>query len=147
MSHTIKKRKLYQLLKLQEYSYRRLVSLVPGLKLLSGTLMLRDDEHARFTLELLEQCKYTTLLSLRHYFDRSMLIPDMEMNVRICHDAAVAEVVSYQGKGRMQPIYEYPNPGMYQRDEKFQHNRLLADWLTLCADRQYVLIHTDIIPV
>ncbi|MDH5191420.1 MAG: DUF1249 domain-containing protein [Gammaproteobacteria bacterium] len=143
MSHTIYKQKIHRLISLYEYNYRRLCALVPALADAEGELMLRDDTHVRFSLQITEQCKYTTMLALKHYFDHEDHVVDMELNIRVSHDAAVAEVVSYQHHGRLEPVYEYPNAKMYHKDEKYQHNRLLADWLNLCADRQYVLIKPD----
>jgi hypothetical protein len=143
MSHTIYKRKLHRLINLYEYNYRRLNALVPALHDAEGVLMLRDDNHMHFSLHIIEQCKYTTMLTLKHYFDSDEHVVDMELNIRISHDAAVAEVVFCQHHGRLEPTYEYPNEKMYHKDEKYQHNRLLADWLSLCADRQYVLIKAD----
>ena len=143
MSHTIYKHKLHRLISLYEYNYRRLNALVPGLRHAEGILMLQDDNNARFSMHIVEQCKYTTVLALKHYFDNDKGVVDMELSIRVSHDAAVAEVISYQHHGRLEPTYEYPNEKMYHKDEKYQHNRLLADWLNLCADRQYVLIKTD----
>lgn len=142
MSHTIYKRKLHRLINLYEYNYRRLNVLVPALRDAEGVLMLRDDNHMHFSLHIIDQCKYTTMLALKHYFGNDHIV-DMELNIRVSHDAAVAEVVSCQHHARLEPTYEYPNKKMYHKDEKYQHNRLLADWLNLCADRQYVLIKAD----
>ncbi|MDH5435631.1 MAG: DUF1249 domain-containing protein [Gammaproteobacteria bacterium] len=147
MSHTIYRRKLYRLISLYEHNYRRLNALIPALHDADGELMLRDDDSVQFSLHIIEQCKYTTLLSLKHYFDNGDHIVDMEMRIRVSHDAAVAEVVSYQRHGRLEPVYDYPNEKMYHKDEKYQHNSLLADWLNLCADRQYVLLKADSISI
>jgi uncharacterized protein len=53
-------------------------------------------------------------------------------DVRLYHDASLAEVVKCQRYQSFSPRYEYPNVDMHQIDEKAQMNRFLGELLTHC---------------
>jgi uncharacterized protein YqiB (DUF1249 family) len=53
-------------------------------------------------------------------------------DVRLYHDASVAEVVKCQRYQSFSPRYEYPNVDMHQIDEKVQMNRFLGELLSHC---------------
>ncbi len=53
-------------------------------------------------------------------------------DVRLYHDASVAEVVKCQRYQSFSPRYEYPNVDMHQIDEKAQMNRFLGELLKHC---------------
>ena len=61
------------------------------------------------------------------------------IEVRIYHDATLAEVIAWQGQRRFKPIHEYPNPKMYQRDEKAQLNAFLGDLLGFCLEKGRIM--------
>ncbi len=105
---------------------------------------LGDDRAATdVTLEVIERNPYTTLwrivqtpsaetrapLAAFHWH------PKPTMTIRLYHDAKSAEVVEYQNMRHFRPVYEYPNAKMHQPDEKFQLNRLLSEFLSLCLSR------------
>ena len=54
------------------------------------------------------------------------------MDIRLFHDARMAEVISSQDIRRVKPRYDYPNPDMHHPDEKQQMNQFLKEWLQLC---------------
>jgi uncharacterized protein YqiB (DUF1249 family) len=61
------------------------------------------------------------------------------LDVRLYHDAAVAEVIAWQGHRRFQARHEYPNRKMYQRDEKAQLNKFLGELLEFCLTQGRVM--------
>ena len=61
------------------------------------------------------------------------------LDVRAYHDATLAEVVAWQGQRRFQPRHEYPNPHMYQRDEKAQLNQFLGELLGFCLEKGRIM--------
>ena len=61
------------------------------------------------------------------------------MDVRIYHDATLAEVVAWQGHRQLQPRHEYPNPKMYQEDEKAQLNTFLGELLAFCLEKGRIM--------
>jgi uncharacterized protein YqiB (DUF1249 family) len=94
----------------------------------------------RLVLSIQERCPYTSTLDLAEISGDPSLVTQQEtqwgasprLTVRIYHDAKTAEVIAFQGQRHFMSRYEYPNPQMRQRDEKFQLNALLADWLNCC---------------
>ncbi len=65
---------------------------------------------------------------------------DYALDVRLYHDAGLAEVVVSPGSGQSHygqwlPRYDYPNVRMYQRDEKSQLNQFLGELLAICLSQ------------
>lgn len=91
----------------------------------------------QFAVRILENTRYTTLLEICQHNDE---LPDFlrgYMQVRLYHDARMAEVCVSQQISRLHPSYDYPNPAMHQRDEKEQCNHFLAEWLRFCLAHGY----------
>ena len=59
-------------------------------------------------------------------------LPLPHMEVRVYHDARMAEVVGAENARRFRSIYTYPNAAMHQPDEKTQLNLFLGEWLGHC---------------
>lgn len=126
---------LPQLSSLAEGNYVRLQKLLPDSK--AGTQLtfsLSNGSHKgmRISVTIDEIHRYTTMLTIQQ---REKLAPGLKgprMQVRMYHDAGMAEVVRYQDKQVNQGTYQYPNPAMFQPDEKTQLNRFLADCLEHC---------------
>jgi uncharacterized protein YqiB (DUF1249 family) len=114
---------------LYESNYRRLNRLFDDLSIFSvGDIITL--QHSEIRLQILEQHKYTTVIhfqqNLQTHFKQLNAI---EMELRICHDASLTEVVGYQGQSPVQSALVYPNRHMLQVDEKKQLNLLLKDIL------------------
>lgn len=94
------------------------------------------------TLERLNEAPYTTTLKLtqQRNFGPGYLEPTMQ--VRMYHDARMAEVLSSQQISGVRASYDYPNSRMHQRDEKMQMNQFLAEWLTFCLEHGLVPSNT-----
>ena len=48
----------------------------------------------------------------------------------------MAEVISSQNTGKLEPSYDYPNIKMRQRNEKQMVNIFLAEWLDFCLKQK-----------
>lgn len=106
-------------------------------------------------ISILEQTKYTTVVHIVHHLplqkDSTSIKntylaqnptsveecgkwrqPLFKGDVRLYHDANVAEVVKCQRYRQFKPRYEYPNLDMHQVDEKAQMNRFLGELLAHC---------------
>lgn len=131
MSHTIIGRAISNPMWVYEANYRLLRRLLPGVEQLSDSLRLlsrRDD--APLLVQVDEQCRYTTMLTVRKSFQvDSEAMPELMLSLRLYHDAAVVEVTAYQGCRRIPPRYAHQPNGRYQQDEKQQVNHLLHDLL------------------
>ncbi len=119
-----------------EANYARLLKLMP-------TFDARDHWHYdvqagddRWTMRLrvTERARYTTMLEITQNVSSDNSIKAWStpprLQVRLYHDARMAEVVAWQNHRRVRPRYDYPNRNMYHRDEKAQFNRFLEDWLS-----------------
>ena len=66
------------------------------------------------------------------------------LTVRLYNDAKVAEIVHHDYHQRIKPSYGYPNPKMHQKDEKYQLNAFLYDWLVACVERGQSTLNWDV---
>ncbi len=86
----------------------------------------------RVRLDVIERCRYTTTLKVRQQGGNSEWLNAPQFEVRVYHDARMAEVISFQSQRRASARNDYPNPDMHARDEKTQQNLFLAEWLSHC---------------
>ncbi|SHH95124.1 DUF1249 domain-containing protein [Ferrimonas marina] len=132
------------LLRLCSRNYRSLTGL-----LLEGRRRQGDDQrcfewrHAQepvtLRLELHEQTRYTEVVTIERLAPPLPFVDPPRMEVRLYHDARVAEVLTGQHFSRFLPVYPYPNAKMLQRDEKFQVNLFLAELLEQFRQSQWQL--------
>ncbi|HSC83275.1 MAG TPA: DUF1249 domain-containing protein [Pseudomonas sp.] len=116
-------------------NYVRLLRLLPDMRedtserrvaMSQGDLLL-----GVLVLQVLECSPYTTTLRISQEHSLSWL-PVPKLEVRVYHDARMAEVVSAENARRLRSIYQYPNAAMHQPDEKTQLNLFLGEWLSHC---------------
>ena len=141
----IKKRQDKNMTRLHERNYAKLFQTVPNINHLSAGKLVHyryDDNQIQILVE--EHTKYTSQLNVSMRFKgNSHFLPKINIQVRLYHDAKVAEVIDFQQKRRFHSRYPYPNPGMYQRNEKQQINLFLADWLDHCIRQGIVIRHEE----
>lgn len=129
-------------------NYIRLLKLIPGLYRyrsdfnafsLQGTVAefsISDQPgrpaDVRVKISVLEAFKYTTTLKIEQKPNSGHWAENPAMEVRVYHDANTAEVIACSDHRNFEPRYSLPNPKMYQRDEKFQVNHFLGEWLSHC---------------
>lgn len=95
-------------------------------------------EPAELQVEVLERSPYTDTLKVSLLTGRLPWCPRLDMQVRLYHDAAMAEVLSFQSSRRILARNRYPNPAMHARDEKTQVNEFLAECLEHCLREGYI---------
>jgi uncharacterized protein YqiB (DUF1249 family) len=117
-----------------EQNYLRLYKLLPKIEPVGAYFDYCINDILIYRLTIKEVCKYTTIISVNQLSPKldDFLTPTME--VRLYHDANMAEVTSSQNINRIKGSYQYPNAAMMQKDEKHQINRFLRDWLKLCHE-------------
>jgi len=125
-----------------ERNYWRLKKLLPELDQRSGYCFhwrqAGGHEQAELRVEVVERSAYTDSLMLSQTTSRLPWCPRLDMQVRLYHDAEMAEVVSFQAARRILALNRYPNPAMHSRDEKTQVNEFLAECLEHCLREGYV---------
>ena len=99
--------------------------------------VIQINEYEGYRIKLLELCKFTTTIKIEHVSQTALGWLRPQFEVRLYHDARLAEVISCQQMRRFKAVYDYPNLEMMQPDEKRQINLLLRDWLNLCSRRGY----------
>lgn len=118
-----------------EANYLRLMRLLPGMRQRPSArkvaLSQGDQLLGMLVVEVRENCPYTTTLGVRQEHCLPWL-PVPEMEVRVYHDARMAEVTVVQEARHFRGFYAYPNPRMHQPDEKAQLNLFLGEWLGHC---------------
>lgn len=128
---------------LGEASYARLNQLLPGFSHHARQYLLVQDPSGLNTeveISVLERFAYTATLSMtlqQHHLPKSLA--RQQFSIRVYLDAATSEVMLQHQQGSLKGIYPYPNPQMYQVDERAQLNRWLAQWLRVlmrCGIRQ-----------
>jgi uncharacterized protein len=127
-------------------NYVKFMKLLPGFNQVDTNntdtrvfgLSRNQHELGLISIEIVERSRYTTTVDVQQGADANF-IPATSMQVRLYHDASMAEVLSYQGIARLRANYVYPNEHMYQKDEKALCNEFLADWLSYCLKFGYSL--------
>lgn len=118
-----------------EANYARLMRLLPDMRVMPAARRVGVSQGERLlgvlALEVLEACPYTTTLQVRQEHGLPWL-PAPQLEVRVYHDARMAEVVCAEKARRFRSRYAYPNAAMHQPDEKSQLNLFLGEWLSHC---------------
>jgi len=73
--------------------------------------------------------EHTDILYIHQKDFKTFSLKDLELEVAIYHDAKMAEVTKFNGKKQFWLQNNYPNSSMLSKDEKFQRNLFLAEWL------------------
>lgn len=132
VTHTIQAQRSRTPMWVYEKNFVLLHSLFPDPGIADHFEFIPDQSDMRFSIHVLERCRYTRMLELRQKLRLpESCIRELVMKIRIYYDARLAEVTGYKGMGRLQPSYCYPNKEMMLKDEKRQANILLHEWLSL----------------
>ncbi len=119
-----------------EHNYARLNQLL-GNKMALGHTQTVLIEQVSYRIEVISAAKYTVDVHIEqtsHCLSEHGIGP-LSLLVRVYHDAKVAEVLSKCYHSRLLPTQGYPNPNMHHKDEKYQANALLHDFLAVCLKR------------
>jgi hypothetical protein len=118
---------------LHEANFRKLARVVPDLHVIENSISVQGQGGTKLSLHILEITAYTKTFAfhLQQNADQPWL-PGMHMKIRNYYDAGVTEVLAFQTKHRLNARYSYPNPHMFQRNEKWQINQFLGEWLDHC---------------
>ena len=125
------KRGLNQLLRLYERNYLKLVHLFPIADREKSMVYLMPE--GVLNKEIKISCKrlssHTSVIEI--YKSKSLsLLQNTEIEIYIYHDAKMAEVRKFNGKRQFWLRNKYPNKNMLSKDEKFQWNFFLEEFLT-----------------
>ncbi len=119
---------------LYETSYQLLSDLIPNVRTAICNSVRTEDGRLELSFVVVERAKYTSTLIISVVaWPYKNFVEPVVMKVRMYHDADVAEVTEFQGKGKFRSSYDYPNVNMFLPNEKRQVNLFLFDVLIVCG--------------
>ena len=124
-------RGLNRLLRLYERNYLKLIHFFPIGDHESSIVYLMPE--GLLNKEIRISCRklssHTSVIEI--YKSKSLsLLENTEIEIYIYHDARMAEVRKFNGKKQFWLRNKYPNKNMLSKDEKFQWNFFLEEFLT-----------------
>lgn len=124
------------LMTLYESNYVRLRRLVPHIADLAGEQISTVANDCPLFLRLEERGRYTTTFTLTYLFDTPAgQIADPDLQVRVYHDARLAEVLSCARWHRHQVLATIKNHLYCQLGDRWLRNVMLNKWLDYCVER------------
>ncbi|KAF7765382.1 hypothetical protein PUND_a1047 [Pseudoalteromonas undina] len=130
-------------LTLCEHNYVRLLKLLPHEQVIGNVREIKLG-HSEFVIHIDDSAKYTLDVSIKQLNGMLVGIAPLYLTVRLYNDAKVAEIIHHDYHQRIKPSYGYPNPKMHQKDEKYQLNAFLYDWLVACVERGQSTLNWDV---
>ncbi|WP_084407348.1 DUF1249 domain-containing protein [Aestuariibacter salexigens] len=117
-------------------NYAGLMRLLPDCDTEDLSYRFSVNDTLQFQIKIIESSRYTSTLEVTQINTLNNQIPNAQMQVRLYHDAKMAEVISSQRISAFKASYAYPNRNMHQKNEKEMVNVFLADWLKFCLLQQ-----------
>ena len=118
-----------------DVNYARLLRLLPDCDTEDLQYQFHVNASLSYTIRIIECSRYTSTLEMSQKSQMGYEFLRPVVQVRLYHDAKMAEVISAQNIGSLQPSYRYPNTKMYQKNEKEMVNLFLAEWLQFCLSQ------------
>ena len=121
----------------------RLLKLLPSERNI-GSIREVKLGNSEFATKIDGSAKYTMDISIKQLTGMVKGIAPLYLTARLYHDAKVAEIIHHDYHQRIKPSYRYPNPKMHQKDEKYQLNAFLYDWLVACVEHGQATLNWDV---
>lgn len=123
-------------------NYVRLLKLMPGQDIYEYRYSWGSvaSSEPKMLIKVIKKSPYTDILYLRQITEQVPWSPYLDMEVRLYHDADLAEVTQFQSAKRIPARNRYPNANMYHGDEKTQVNIFLAECLKHCLEEGYAFM-------
>ncbi len=127
-----------------EFNYRRLIRIMGKTDEVgySTSYLVEEFSDGGVSLHVIEVTKYTSLVRIRAPNSRPAWLTDIDLKVRIYHDAKMAEVVEWC-RDRTIPFALSESSGMQSRDEKWQWNVFLSELLSYGLRNSLAKIETS----
>ena len=126
--------------KVCDSNYGFLMRLLPDCDTQDLSYEFEASAQLKYKITILECSRYSSLVSISQQAGHLPRYLRPVMEVRLYHDAQMAEVIRSQHMGALRPCYPYPNMNMHQRNEKEMVNHFLAEWLQFCLAHN---VHTS----
>jgi uncharacterized protein len=128
-----------QLMVIYEQNYRLLLRLAPDVENIPDAEISSEDGRITLHLKVLEQSRYTTTIHLTHFFkdEDGSAKASPDLNVRLYHDAQVAEVYLLDKHGKLDKSEFGISVGDNELASKCKINGFLEKWLAYCVATGY----------
>lgn len=126
-----------------ENNYACALKLLPDCDSEDLSYEFKINDELRYKVRIIDSTRYTSTLHMSQLANNTPEFLRPSMEIRLYHDAKVAEVLCCQRVSRLKPTYEYPNLNMYLRNEKQMVNVFLAEWLHFCLEQRQLQITTQ----
>lgn len=124
------------LMSLYESNYIRLGWLIGDLASVSGSAVSTIEGDCPLHLTVEERSRYTTTLMLTYVFDGdSAIVTDPDLQIRIYHDARLAEVQSCARWHRHSMLESIRSELARALGDRWLRNIMLNKWLDYCVER------------
>ncbi len=124
------------LMTLYESNFVRLGWLVPDLRACERAAVSRVSDDCDLHLSVVERSKYTSVLRLTYVFEeRGTPVRDPNLEIRVYHDARLAEAQSCGGFLRHRLMHRIESELKRELDQRWSRNMMLNKWLEYCAER------------
>jgi uncharacterized protein YqiB (DUF1249 family) len=125
------------LMSLYESNYIRLGWLVPNLRDIDGPHLSSIDGDCPLHLHVDERSPYTTTLTLTYIFEDAAAgrIADPDLQIRVYHDARLAEVQSCARWHRHSILESIRSDLARALGDRWLRNVMLNKWLDYCVER------------
>ena len=130
-----KKTRLNDLIRLYEINFLKLNKILPNiLKENSASFSLPEgDKSSVVNINVSKESKYTSRLIVCQSNFSIRSIENMIMEVAVYHDLRMIEIRRFNGKHQFWARNVFPNKNMLSKDEKYQWNKYLSEWLGFVA--------------
>ena len=118
-----------------EANYGRLLGLLPDCDEQDLSYQFAVKNTLSYQIVILASSRYTSDIEMRQLANSSAYLSPV-MQVRLYHDARMAEVLKFQHIGALKASYHYPNLKMHQKNEKELVNQFLSEWLKFCIQHK-----------
>ena len=127
------------LMTLYESNFIRLGWLLPTLPPTGTSLVSQTRSDIPLHLQVGEVSRYTTTLTLTYFFeDGAERIADPDLQVRLYHDAGLAEAMVCTDTHRHTALQAFDTSAGTELQRRWTRNMMLNKWLEYCADRGHV---------
>lgn len=124
------------LMSLYESNYIRLGWLIPHLSEVDGSCVSNVDGDCPLHLRVDERARYTTTLTLTYLFeDGDAQIADPDLQIRVYHDARLAEVQACARWHRHVMLEAIRSDLARALGDRWLRNMMLNKWLDYCVER------------
>ncbi len=127
------------LMTLYESNYVRLQRLAPTLAAIEGAITSTVAGDCPLHLRIEERGPYTTTFTLTYLFDSPAgQFADPDLQVRVYHDARLAEVLSCARWHRHEVLAAIKSDLYCQLGDRWLRNVMLNKWLDYCVERGHL---------